>query len=119
MSENKHIAVSPEIHMQAKLNATKQGKQMKEYYAPGPGHGFPLPGRETGDGRKLSGRTDLTIKSPDGTHFKHYQTVDVDRNGKPTKRELDNAERIWRNLRNEDGYVHYIILVPKTWQKPK
>lgn len=95
------------------------GKQMKEYYAPGPGHGFPLPGRETGDGRKLSGRTDLTIKSPDGKHFKHYQTVDVDRNGNPTKRELDNAERIRRNLRNEDGYVHYIILVPKTWQKPK
>jgi hypothetical protein len=43
-----------------------------------------------GDRRKLSGRTDLTIVSPDGKHFKHYQTVDVDRNG--------NAKRIRRNL---------------------
>ncbi|MCR4376541.1 MAG: peptidoglycan-binding protein [Rhodospirillales bacterium] len=95
------------------------GQQKKEYYTPGPGHGFPRPGRETGDGRKLSGYTDLTIKSPDGKYFKHYQTVDVDHNGKPTQRELDNAERIRRNLRNKRGEFHHIYLIPKTWQMPK
>lgn len=96
-----------------------KGNEVKEFYAPGPGTAFPRPGRETGDGRKLSGYTDLTIKSPDGKHFKHYQTVDVDYNGKPTQRELDNAERIRRSLINDRGEFHHIILVPKTWQMPK
>jgi len=93
-------------------------QEKREYYAPGPGKAFPRPGRKTGDGRILSGRLDLTIVSPDGKHFKHYQTVDVDRNGNPTQRELDNAERIRRNLQNKDGYAHDIFLVPKTWQMP-
>lgn len=97
----------------------KSGREVSEYYAPGPGKAIPRPGRNTGDGRKLSGYTDLTIVSPDGKHFKHYQTVDVDRNGKPTRRELDNAERIRRNLRNKDGIIHEIFLVPKSWQSPK
>lgn len=102
----------------------KDGKQKKEYRIPGPGHAFPLPGRKTGDGRKLSAFADLTLISPDERHFRHYQTVDVDRNGNPTRRELLNAERIRRALHGRKNTVgeyeyHEIILVPKSWQMPK
>jgi len=97
------------------------GDGMKEYRIPGHGQAFPLPGRKTGDGRKRSAYTDLTFVSPDGRHFRHYQHADVDRNGKPTRRELENAERIRRALNgktNEKGEREYhdIILVPKKWQ---
>jgi hypothetical protein len=37
----------------------------------------------------------------------HIQTVDVDRNGKPSQRELDAAERIRR------ATGHSIFLIPK------
>ena len=102
----------------------KTGDDIKEYRVPGPGYAFPLSGRETGDGRKKSAYTDLTMVSPDGLSFRHYQHVDVDRNGKPTKRELDNAERIRRALNgktNDQGIRehHDIILVPKKWQMKK
>ena len=51
--------------------------------------------------------TDLTFKTPDGRTV-HVQTVDVDRNGKPTEREIDTAERIRRAVKNE-----HILLIPK------
>ena len=100
------------------------GEDIKEYRVPGPGYAFPLKGRKTGDGRKRSAFTDLTFVSPDGLRFRHYQHADADKNGKPTKRELDNAERIRRALHgktNDEGIRehHDIILVPKTWQMPK
>lgn len=51
--------------------------------------------------------TDLTFETPDG-RIVHVQTVDVDRNGKPTEREIDTAERIRRAVENE-----HILLIPK------
>ncbi|MEQ8667056.1 MAG: hypothetical protein RIC16_15160 [Rhodospirillales bacterium] len=54
--------------------------------------------------------TDLTFIDTRGRKV-HIQTVDVDRNGKPTKRELDTAERIRRALGDEEKAD--LILVPK------
>ncbi len=89
------------------------GEDIKEFRTPGPGYAFPLPGRKTGDGRRGSGYTDLTFATKDRKVFWHFQTVDVDRNGKPIVRELDNAERIRRALQGIPGETHHIILVPK------
>lgn len=41
----------------------------------------------------------------------HIQSVDVDRNGKPTRRELENAEKIRKKL--EKGNI---LLIPKRAQ---
>jgi len=95
----------------------ESGEDMKEYYVPGPGIVFPLPGKEKGDGRPRSGYTDLTFQSKDGKTFWHIQTVDIDKNCKPTKRELDNAERIFHGLQNERGETHHVILYRKRWQR--
>ena len=59
--------------------------------------------------------------SPDGKTFVHIQTVDVDRNGKPTDRELDNAEKARRGLeaRRQEEETHHILLVGKDWMMPK
>jgi len=89
----------------------------KEYYVPGPGIAFPLPGKEKGDGRARSGYTDLTFKSKDGKTFWHIQTVDIDRNCKPTKRELDNAERIFHGLQGRENETHHVLLYRKRWQR--
>jgi len=84
----------------------KKGSRIdeKEYYVPGPGIAFPLPGKEKGDGRARSGYTDLTFQSKDGKTFWHIQTVDIDKNRKPTKRELArirfNPGRILRQRRS-------------------
>ncbi len=51
--------------------------------------------------------TDLTFIDDRGRTV-HIQSVDVDKNGKPTQRELDNAEKIRRATENED-----ILLIPK------
>ncbi len=100
------------------------GSEMTEYYIPGTGFAFPHPGKrpgEAGDGRAGSKRTDLTFVSPDGKTFVHIQTVDVDRNGKPTDRELDNAEKARRGLeaRQQEEEIHHILLVGKDWMMPK
>ncbi|MGE5477993.1 MAG: hypothetical protein ACM3Q1_15155 [Bacteroidales bacterium] len=86
------------------------GGPLPEYHVPGPGKNLPALGE--GDGRPRGGFTDLTFKMPDGS-YTHIQTVDVDpRTGKPTVRELDNAERI-RKLLERNQARHQIILVPK------
>jgi hypothetical protein len=51
--------------------------------------------------------TDLTFIDDRGRTV-HIQSVDVDKNGKPTQRELDNAEKIRNATENED-----IFLIPK------
>lgn len=107
------INQNPELKHIAGGRIAGTTEDLTEYYVPGPGHGLPRPGRKTGDGRKKSGYTDLTFQSKDKKTLWHIQTVDVDKNGKPTARELENAERIRRGLRNEDKIVHHIILVPK------
>jgi hypothetical protein len=107
------INQNPELEHHRGGRDAATGNNKKEYYAPGTGQAFPLPGRETGDGRKGSGYTDLTFRSKDKKTFWHIQTVDIDRDGKPTARELENAERIRRGLHNNPKEVHHIILVPK------
>jgi peptidoglycan hydrolase-like protein with peptidoglycan-binding domain len=82
----------------------ESGEEKKERHVPGPG-------RRWDDVHTLGGYFDLSFKTPSG-RFVHVQTVDVYVNGKPTKRELDNAERLRRLLPSG----HSIILVPKRWQ---
>lgn len=72
-----------------------------EYHIPGPGKAFKA------DTRRGGHFTDLTFKD-DRDRTIHIQSVDVDRYGKPTKRELDNAERIRRAEKNTD-----VLLIPK------
>lgn len=71
---------------------------------------IPGPGRKFGDSRPGGNFSDLTFETPKGRTV-HVQSVDVDRNGKPTNRELKAAERIRRRT-NAD-----VILIPKGWQK--
>ena len=60
--------------------------------------------------------TDLTFRDTRG-QLVHIQTVDVDKNGKPTRRELDTADRIWRAIGKKDAIGDYenedLILIPK------
>ena len=100
------------------------GDEKTEYYIPGTGYAFPHPRKKpkkTGDGRAGSNRTDLTFRSPDRKTFVHIQTVDVDKNGKPTDRELNNAEKARRGLeaRRREGETHHILLIGKDWMMPK
>lgn len=100
------------------------GDEKTEYYIPGTGYAFPHPRKKsskTGDGRLGSNRTDLTFRSPDQKTFVHIQTVDVDKNGKPTDRELSNAEKARRGLeaRRWEGEIHHILLIGKDWMMPK
>jgi len=95
------------------------GEEKKELTTRGPGAAFPRPGRKRGDGRKLSGRPDLTFAHEDGKTFVHIQHVDIDKNGKVASHELENAEQIRKNLVNDDGKVHHILLYPKRWQMRK
>jgi len=74
----------------------KPGDERSEHHVPG--HFGSLKGGHF---------TDLTFEMPDGRKV-HVQSVDVDRNGKPTQRELDNAEKIRRAEKNTD-----VILIPK------
>jgi hypothetical protein len=91
-------------------------QEVPEYHVPGPGTN--LPERGEGDSRPRGGYTDLTFKTEDG-NFVHVQTVDVDpKTGKPSTRELDNAERIRRMLQREQGGRHDVYLIPKSHQLP-
>jgi len=84
-----------------KTDRKKIGDEQKERHIPGPGKAWKSDSRQGGH------FTDLTFKTPDGRTV-HIQSVDVDRNGKPTKRELDAAERIRRAEQDTDVY-----LIPK------
>jgi len=81
------------------------GKEKEEYYIPN------LSKEHLKDGRKGSIYTDLTFEGPNG-EIAHVQTVDVDKNGKPTARELDVAERLFKRT----NYKHQVILIPKLRQ---
>lgn len=77
----------------------KEGDERREHYIPG-------------YFKKLKGGhfTDLTFQDDRG-RIVHIQSVDVDRNGKPTRRELENAEKIRKKL--EKGNI---LLIPKRAQ---
>lgn len=85
----------------------KDGESKSEYWIPGPGHDFLDKEGRRGDGRPGGKWADLTFRSPDG-RIVHVQTVDVDKNGKPTDRELQNAEMI----RRRTGATVYLIPKP-------
>jgi peptidoglycan hydrolase-like protein with peptidoglycan-binding domain len=80
----------------------KAGDERSEHHVPGHFKGL-----------KGGHFTDLTFEMPDGRKV-HIQSVDVDRNGKPTQRELDNAEKIRRAEKNTD-----VVLIPKGAQLEK
>jgi hypothetical protein len=62
------------------------------------------------DGRKGSNYVDLTFYNEKTDQWVRIQTVDVDKNGKPTQRELDNA---W-SIRQRTGAT--VILIKKPWK---
>ncbi len=76
------------------------GEEKTEYWIPSSAKDF------EGDGRPGGKFTDLTFETPSGQIF-HVQTVDMDKNGKPTQREQDNADFIFRRT------GHSVILYPK------
>lgn len=77
------------------------GGERSETHIPGPGKAFKM---DTRPGGKFA---DLTFEDNQGRII-HIQSVDVDRYGKPTDRELENAEKIRRAEKNTD-----VILIPK------
>ena len=79
----------------------KAGKERKEQHIPGPGKAFDA---DTRPGGKFA---DLTFIDSRG-RVVHVQSVDVDKDGKPTPRELENAEIIRRADKGSD-----VLLVPK------
>jgi len=88
----------------------KSAEQKSEQHVPGPGIAFKDEEGKHGDSRPGGKWADLTFESPKGMVI-HIQTVDVDKNGKPTERELDNAEAIRRATRET------VILIPKPTRK--
>jgi hypothetical protein len=93
----------------------KEGNKYKERAIPGPGVAFPKPGKEHGDGRQFSVFFDLLQRRrSDHKKLRAINHVDVDPTGKPTKRELDAAERARRAVEVID-----IILEPKQHQLDK
>jgi peptidoglycan hydrolase-like protein with peptidoglycan-binding domain len=76
------------------------GKEKKEHWIPGLGELW------NEDKRPGSNYVDLTFKTPEGK-LVHFQTVDVDRYGNPTEREVQAARRI-HHATHED-----VFLVPK------
>ncbi len=89
-------------HSKVLKGKRKVGDEQEEYYIQGPGKG-----------RQGANYSDLTFRTKDGRTI-HVQSVDVDKNGKPTQWELDAAERIRRATKNTD-----IILIPKGAQLNK
>lgn len=81
----------------------------KEFRIEGPGVAFedPITGRP-GDSRPGSIYVDLTFETPEG--LVHIQTVDIDRDGLPTDRELRTARRL------ADVTGRPVYLIPKIWQ---
>jgi len=88
----------------------ESAEQKSEQHVPGPGIAFKDDEGKHGDSRPGGKWADLTFESPNGKKV-HIQTVDVDKNGKPTERELDNAEAIRRATRET------VILIPKPTRK--
>src|SRR5690606_38065947 len=79
------------------------GEEIPELWIPGPQKAMEeLLGQKV-DGRPGGKFVDLTFKNTKTGQIVHVQTVDLDKNGKPTKRELDNAEVIRRATNN--GWV--------------
>ena len=70
----------------------EKGKYLeaKELYVPNPHKDFD----KKADGRKGSRFVDLTFRNKYTGKYVHVQTVDVDKHGNPTKRELDAMESI-------------------------
>jgi len=88
----------------------EKGKEISEDYIGGPGepHLHPKTGKP-GDKRPGHVRPDLTFKDQHGNTI-YVQHVDVDKNGMPTQREIDSANRL---LRARKGSVY---MIPKQWQ---
>ncbi len=89
-------------HEDVQKGRKKAGEEQEERHIPGPGTAF-----DKGDSRPGGHFTDLTFIDERGRTI-HIQSVDVDKNGKPTRRELNNAERIRRAEKNTD-----VFLIPK------
>jgi hypothetical protein len=89
------------------------GGKRKEYWFAGPGAAFKDEQGRHGDGRPGGKWADLAYRRPDRSILV-IQLVDVDKNGKPTKRELDNAEAI-RRLSNAEQQID-VHLIPTLWQ---
>ncbi len=86
------------------------GNEIKEYRIPGPGIAFEDEDGKPGDSRPGSFYTDLTFETPEGRII-HIQTVDLDKHGMITDRELRKARQINRVTE------HDVILIPKSWQR--
>ena len=71
----------------------KTNQEKAEFWIPGPQKDFQRKG-ETIDGRKGGKFADLTFENQRTGEIIHVQSVDTDKNGKPTERELNNAEII-------------------------
>ena len=87
-----------------------EGKEKPEDYIPGPGVAFPH--HETGKpGDKRPGhvRPDLTMKDQYGNTI-YVQHVDVGKNGLPTDREVNSANRLVRATKGQ------VYMIPKQWQ---
>lgn len=91
-------------HELVKSGDVKAGEEFEERHIPGPGRAWKADSRQGGH------FTDPTFETPSG-RIVHIQSVDVDKNGKPTERELNAAERIRRA--EEDTYIY---LIPKNEQ---
>jgi len=92
---------------------TVDGEEVPELHIKGPAGDIKIPGTDKYyDSRPGSLRPDLVLKSPSGKILL-IQTVDVDKNGKPSQREWDAAYRMHKRT----GVS--VILVPKTWQLEK
>jgi hypothetical protein len=91
----------------------ENGKEIKEFYIPGPAGDF-----EGGDGRPGSRRPDLTFINKKTGRRVHIQTTDVDKNGQVAPRERDAEHDIQRfeflRGRNPDRpYSTQIFIIPK------
>lgn len=85
---------------------------MKELWIPGPGRAWKdHEDGKGGDGRPGGKWADLAFKDEATGRIYIIQTVDLDRNGKPTAREIENAEAIRRAIKNVNIY-----LIPKPHQ---
>jgi hypothetical protein len=84
----------------------KTGEEKREEWIQGPQKDFePLLGIKI-DGRKGGKFVDLTFKNHRTGEIVRVQTVDGDKHGKPTQRELDNAEIIRKRAR---GKLYLIV----------
>lgn len=96
----------------------KSGEELSEYRHPGSGYAFGT-GDKPGDGRKGSHYADLTFRNEKGELI-HYQHASVDKNGKPTAKELENAMALaqphYVNGKLERPQVYIVV---KQWQLSK